>query len=483
MHSALPDRQSFNESSPLLTDHVSQLEAQRHSKKPSPLPKAQLAALCISKITDPVAYTQIFPYINEFLLQLHVTDDVSKVGFYSGVVESTFAITQSLTSYYWASLSDAVGRRPIILTGAAGLAVVTFLLGFCTSFTQIIFVRAVAGFLAGNLAVGHAILAEITDESNQAIAYPLYACTWPLGAVVGPLIGGQLSNLGTKYPEYFGFDFILSHPYFMPNLVCALLVLLGLLLAYLFLEETLSSKRLGGPTKIVQHQSSQPPSLSAMELLSIPMIRALTASGFALGFVATAFDVVFVKEIGYALALNGCILTIFLLFLMPFLLRTYNPALLYNTSMRMWPITFICIPFLNLIVRSRYDKSTGRVDTSTSVILWICIALVLVCSRTAALAYSMNMILVRNHSPSPSSLGAANGLVQVAMGGSRCFSPAFVSSVFALSVDNDLLGGYPVWAAVMLLICLLGCYLSQKMVAMDNRERMVVGFGSEQVPF
>jgi hypothetical protein len=101
----------MTESSPLLADHSS-LEAQ---KRPTPLPKAQLAALCVSRLTDPVAYSQIFPYINEFLILLHVAD-VSKVGFYSGLVvrasvhffgeeltngsqESTFAIAQTLTRY------------------------------------------------------------------------------------------------------------------------------------------------------------------------------------------------------------------------------------------------------------------------------------------------------------------------------------------------------------------------------------------------
>ena len=88
MSSVLHDSRSVDESTPLLTDHARQQdsEAQTLSKKPTPLPKAQLTALCILRLADPMAYTQIFPYINEFLLLLHVTDDVSKVGFYSGVV-------------------------------------------------------------------------------------------------------------------------------------------------------------------------------------------------------------------------------------------------------------------------------------------------------------------------------------------------------------------------------------------------------------
>ncbi|KAJ7168240.1 major facilitator superfamily domain-containing protein [Mycena crocata] len=471
-----------DETSPLLGDHAPQLEAQQSIQKQVSLPKAQLAALCLSRLTDPISYTQIFPYINEFIRLILVTDDISKVGLYSGLVESTFAVSQTLTTYHWAKLSDRVGRRPIILGGACGLAVVTLLLGFCKTLPQIIAIRALAGFLAGNVAVYHAVLAEIIDSSHQAIAYPLYAFIWPFGGTIGPIIGGSLSNLGTKYPNYLGSDFILTHPYFMPNFFCSLLVMSGFLLSYFLLEETLPSKRRGHSTEI---DDQSPPPLSAMDLFSIPMMRALTASGFALGFIGTAFDVVFVlfcytpikrgglsfsvNEIGYALAMSGAILAIFQLFLMPKLLATCNAANVYNTSMRMWPLTFVCVPFLNIIVRNGYHDDTGLVDPTVNVFLWIGIAVVLMCSRIAALAFATNMILIRNHSPSPNSLGAANGLVQVAFGVSRCISPAFISSVFALSLDNNLLGGYPIWVVIMLSVCLLGCYFSQKMVAIDGK--------------
>jgi hypothetical protein len=46
-----------NESTPLLTD--AHLEAHQPTKKQTPLPRAQLAALCISRLTDPIAYTQV----------------------------------------------------------------------------------------------------------------------------------------------------------------------------------------------------------------------------------------------------------------------------------------------------------------------------------------------------------------------------------------------------------------------------------------
>jgi hypothetical protein len=42
------------------------------------------------------------------------------------------------------------------------------------------------------------------------------------------------------------------------------------------------------------------------------------------------------------------------------------------------------------------------------------------------------------------------------------------SSVFALSIGNNLLGGYPIWVLVVLAVCSVGCYFSKKMVAIDK---------------
>lgn len=57
--------------------------------KTTPIPKAQLAVLCAVRLVDPIMFTQIFPYVNEMMDHLHLTDDPSKVGLFSGMVVST----------------------------------------------------------------------------------------------------------------------------------------------------------------------------------------------------------------------------------------------------------------------------------------------------------------------------------------------------------------------------------------------------------
>ena len=41
------------------------------------------------------------------------------------------------------------------------------------------------GLVAGNVAVIHSILAEITDDTNQDVAVPIYSLSWPVGTVIG----------------------------------------------------------------------------------------------------------------------------------------------------------------------------------------------------------------------------------------------------------------------------------------------------------
>lgn len=56
--------------------------------KMTPIPKLPLAALCLLRLLEPIGFTQLFPYINEMLVNLNIVDDPSKVGFVSGLVVS-----------------------------------------------------------------------------------------------------------------------------------------------------------------------------------------------------------------------------------------------------------------------------------------------------------------------------------------------------------------------------------------------------------
>ena len=54
------------------------------------------------KLVEPLAYAQIFPYINEYIRYLGVTDNPKRIGFYSGLVVRSihpFACMLSLIAF------------------------------------------------------------------------------------------------------------------------------------------------------------------------------------------------------------------------------------------------------------------------------------------------------------------------------------------------------------------------------------------------
>lgn len=158
---------------------------------------------------------------------------------YAGMVESLFAVVQFLTGMLWGSLSDRIGRKPVLLIGLAG----TFLsvnnaFGLSTSFRGMILARAINGLMNGNIAVIKSVLGELTDDSNQARAFTFLPLMFAIGSIIGPTLGGTFSDPATTFPGWFGdSDFLKKYPYWLPCGIAGLLNLFGLLVGFFFLRE------------------------------------------------------------------------------------------------------------------------------------------------------------------------------------------------------------------------------------------------------
>ena len=62
---------------------------------------------------------------------------------------------------------------------------------------------------------------------------------WSIGTIIGPAIGGMTARPAVAMPALFSSDGIFGiFPYLLPNLICALLLLISILLGYFFLVET-----------------------------------------------------------------------------------------------------------------------------------------------------------------------------------------------------------------------------------------------------
>ncbi|GBC97754.1 Tetracycline resistance protein, class C [bacterium HR17] len=113
-----------------------------------------------------------------------------------GVLFATYSAMQFLFAPVWGSLSDRIGRRPILLVSLAGSVIGYTLFALANSVAMLFASRLVAGIAAANIAVAQAYLADITPPNERAGAMGLIGAAFGLGFVLGPPLGGMLGYWG-----------------------------------------------------------------------------------------------------------------------------------------------------------------------------------------------------------------------------------------------------------------------------------------------
>ena len=94
-------------------------------------------------------------------------------------------------------LSDRHGQRPVLALGAIGFLVTTALCGAAPNFESLVTARIAQGVAGGILyTVSLAITVTAFPPERRAAAIGIYFTSGALGAVIGPVIGGLLTDLG-----------------------------------------------------------------------------------------------------------------------------------------------------------------------------------------------------------------------------------------------------------------------------------------------
>jgi MFS family permease len=175
----------------------------------------------------------------------HVTDSDRKIAFYAGMITSSFTFAEFSAGLFWGRMSDRIGRKPVLLIGLIGTAVSMAAFGFSSNLPTAMVARALGGLLNGNIGVLQTTVAEIvTIKDHQPLAYSIMPFVWCLGSIIGPALGGALAQPCNNYPGVFPRGTIFDRfPFLLPNLVCIVILGLGIVIGFLFLEETHVVKR------------------------------------------------------------------------------------------------------------------------------------------------------------------------------------------------------------------------------------------------
>ena len=119
-----------------------------------------------------------------------------------GLLIASYSAMQFIGAPILGRLSDRWGRRPVLLVSQLGTFTGFILLGLAASLPMLFLSRIIDGLSGANLSTAQAYIADVTDEKNRAKSLGLIGAAFGLGFILGPAIGGWLSQYGYNVPAF-----------------------------------------------------------------------------------------------------------------------------------------------------------------------------------------------------------------------------------------------------------------------------------------
>jgi DHA1 family multidrug resistance protein-like MFS transporter len=145
-----------------------------------------------------------------------------------GMLMTIFSAMQFIFSPLWGSLSDRIGRKPVLIIGALGNALSMTLMGFATNYWILFSARALAGVLSSaTMPAAMAFISDSTDERGRGGGMGIVGAAFGVGMTLGPGIGGVMTHMSLQAPFFFA----------------AGTSVLAMILIWIFLPETLTAEK------------------------------------------------------------------------------------------------------------------------------------------------------------------------------------------------------------------------------------------------
>lgn len=207
--------------------------------------RSPMTVLFLVVLVDMLGFTIVIPFLTYFVQDLASGQGVTDIGsrdFWVGVVIAVYSLAQFLFTPILGSLSDRIGRRPVIMFGLVSNSVFFIVFGLSNSLEMAIIARFLSGAGNGNIAVARAYIGDISTPDMIPRRMGMLGAAFGLGFMIGPFIGGILSDPATSIGGVFDTNFWKEYEYLLPCLFSSLLSLISLSLAYFWLEESMDSK-------------------------------------------------------------------------------------------------------------------------------------------------------------------------------------------------------------------------------------------------
>jgi len=114
---------------------------------------------------------------------------------------SVFAFFAFFSAPFLGALSDKIGRRPVMIASIISTSIGWYVFASANTIWFLFLGRIIDGLAAGNFSTAQSYMADIAkDEKERTKNLGLMGAVFGVAFVVGPAIGGLLSNISPNFP-------------------------------------------------------------------------------------------------------------------------------------------------------------------------------------------------------------------------------------------------------------------------------------------
>ena len=181
-------------------------------------PKSALVFILITICLDSIGLGIIIPSFPTLISETaHVP--LGEASQYFGWVMGAYAFMQFVFSPLIGNLSDRYGRRPILLISVLGMSLDYLVMYFAPDLFWLVLGRAISGIFGASFTSASAYIADISTPEKRAQNFGMIGAAFGIGFVIGPAIGGLLSDFGSRTP------FLVASFFSMANFIYGFFVL------------------------------------------------------------------------------------------------------------------------------------------------------------------------------------------------------------------------------------------------------------------
>ena len=150
-----------------------------------------LAIFTLASLVETIFYSQMLAFTPLYLPELGISDEAQILLLVGWITAAANGIGIPFLPF-WGALADRYSRKPIIVRSFVVILIAASLAYLARSVWVFFIARSLTGFALGNSGLMMTTLSERLPENRQGLGFSIMNSAAPVGAFLGPLVGGWI---------------------------------------------------------------------------------------------------------------------------------------------------------------------------------------------------------------------------------------------------------------------------------------------------